>query len=296
MSLLGAVDVPDGYTYVSDLPNGFLGRSIIVEHNGTHEKFVCKMVEHARIGAPELVDEFITYVTKLKDAKMQFIQPFTDIHNAKEQIYLIRPFIEMFPLPEHLTEEDPEPNQLFLYWKLIIKAVEYLHSIGLAPNFLKPSNIFVGNGHIVLTDLYPPLHDVSMCFKQCDPFEVSMLAPEYFTGSPAPCAKSDIWSLGIMLFYLMTSDSPFNLRNMFSMIQQITKGKDGFSKPVHASIEKIINATCVIDPDQRTSCEWLSEQRPAGELPARTGAGVPKIPTQLTGAKKLASPRAHTQP
>lgn len=290
--MLGAVDVPGGYSYVGDLPNGFLGRSIIVGKDSTQEKFVCKIVDHARIGSPELVDEFISYVNRVKEAKTQFILPFTEIHNQNQQLFMIRPFVEMFPLPEHVAEEDPEPNQLFIYWKLLVRVVKHLHSVGLAPNFVKPSNVFVANGQILVTDLYPPLHDVSMCFKQCDPFEVSLLAPEYFTGSPAPCAKSDIWSLGVLLFYLITGDSPFNLRNMFSMIQQITKGRDGFSKPVPSSIEKIIAVTCVCDPEKRTTCEWLEEQKPSGPLPERTSTGVPKIPTPLAGAKKLASPRS----
>lgn len=261
------ISLPEGYTYQTDLANGFLGRSIILECTHTKQSVLCKIVDLSRIGGPDRVEEFISFIKKIQTINHQSVVPFTDIIRQNTELLLMRPFIEGFPLMSQIDSETPTIR--FNYWRKIVSVISVFHDNNIGPTFIKPSNIFVtADKSIFITDLYQPIHDASMCLHNVGACEVGLLAPEFFTGAPVPSLKSDIYSLGMLLIYILTENVPFNTRNMFSMIQQISKGKDGFVHPVPKCIEYIIDVTCLADPEKRESCDFLLAQSPSLTLTA----------------------------
>lgn len=255
------ISLPDGYIYQTDLANGFLGRSIILECTHTKQSVLCKVVELSRIGGADRVEKFISFVQQVQSINHPSVVPFTEIIRHDTKILLMRPFIEGFPLMSQIETESPVTR--FNYWRKIVSVIRVFHDNNIGPTFIRPSNIFItADKSIFITDIYQPIHDGTLCLQNIGTSEVGLLAPEFFTGAPAPSLKSDIYSLGMLLIYILTDIIPFNTRNMFSMMQQIAKGRDGFVYPVPKCIESIIDVTCVADPNKRESCDFLLEQNP----------------------------------
>jgi serine/threonine-protein kinase len=90
-------------------------------------------------------------------------------------------------------------------WELC-RAVSALHREGLAHGLLSPDNIVrEAGGRLVLMDVWP--QGVPVSALDLPPATLSFLAPEVVAGA-APSPRSDIYSLGVVLYYLVSGAYP----------------------------------------------------------------------------------------
>lgn len=85
--------------------------------------------------------------------------------------------------------------------KQIAQGIEWLHRKETPHGDLKPSNILVKEGQLVLIDVLPPFFKRCIRLRDTDA-AFDYFAPEYFSGIVS--FASDIWSLGIIfleMFY-----------------------------------------------------------------------------------------------
>ena len=78
------------------------------------------------------------------------------------------------------------------------------------------------------------------------------LSPEICNGK-AYNNKSDVWSLGVVLYELATLKHPFNGRNIQQLVLQITKGRytpisTRFSRPFQMLLKSLLNANQSMRP------------------------------------------------
>ncbi|XP_061763907.1 ribosomal protein S6 kinase beta-2-like isoform X1 [Nerophis ophidion] len=108
----------------------------------------------------------------------------------------------------------------------IILALGHLHSSGIIYRDLKPENIMLNHqGHIKLTDFglcKESIHDGSITHTFCGTIEY--MAPEILTRSGHNRAV-DWWSLGCLMYDMMTGSPPFTGENRKKTIDKILKCK-----------------------------------------------------------------------
>uniref|UniRef100_A0A3Q3GWF7 Ribosomal protein S6 kinase beta-2 n=1 Tax=Kryptolebias marmoratus TaxID=37003 RepID=A0A3Q3GWF7_KRYMA len=108
----------------------------------------------------------------------------------------------------------------------IILALGHLHSNGIIYRDLKPENIMLCHqGHIKLTDFglsKESIHDGNVTHTFCGTIEY--MAPEILTRSGHNRAV-DWWSLGALMYDMMTGSPPFTAENRKKTIDKILKCK-----------------------------------------------------------------------
>ncbi|OHT15283.1 hypothetical protein TRFO_14181 [Tritrichomonas foetus] len=122
------------------------------------------------------------------------------------------------------VESMETPRKIKILWRSIIEYFVQLHQRGIFPSAIKPSNIFINplNLNVYLCDLYELSTDISWALQTPDPMQLAFLAPEYFDVTCPPSNYSDVWSLGVILTYMLTNDLPWSTKNVCAMIKNIT--------------------------------------------------------------------------
>uniref|UniRef100_A0A665W5B3 Ribosomal protein S6 kinase beta-2 n=1 Tax=Echeneis naucrates TaxID=173247 RepID=A0A665W5B3_ECHNA len=134
----------------------------------------------------------------------------------------------------------------------IILALGHLHSYGIIYRDLKPENIMLNHqGHIKLTDFglcKESIHDGTVTHTFCGTIEY--MAPEILTRSGHNRAV-DWWSLGALMYDMMTGSPPFTAENRKKTIDKILKCKLNLPPYLTIDARDLIKKLLKKNPAQR---------------------------------------------
>ncbi|CAL1546687.1 unnamed protein product [Lymnaea stagnalis] len=163
----------------------------------------------------------------LEAVKHPFI---VDLHYAFQtdgKLYLILEYLPGGELFTHLEREGIFMEDMAsFYLGEILLAIEHLHSLGVIYRDLKPENVLLDSkGHIKLTDFglckeSISLGDITHTF--CGTIEY--MAPEIVQRSGHGKAV-DWWSLGALMYDMLTGQPPFSGENRKKTIDKILRAK-----------------------------------------------------------------------
>ena len=145
----------------------------------------------------------------------QFIIPFFDYKNNFLYHYIIMEYIENGTLNNKIKNNILNNNKIFHYFSQICFALKYLHeTMNIIHHDLKLNNILIDNeNNIRLIDFgfsIKLINSNEMIYSKSG--STNYISPEIFQNLPH--SKSvDIWSLGIILFKLISGFYPFKNNN-----------------------------------------------------------------------------------
>jgi len=148
------------------------------------------------------------------------VESYGDIHNHP---FIAMEYVEGIDLHQTIREFPRDENKEARWERCeeilvdICRGLAHVHQRGLVHRDLKPSNIMVTNeGHAKISD-FGIVKDLD---SRNDPFASRTLvgtwayaSPEQIQGSPLD-HRSDLYSLGIILFAMLTGRRPFSARDM----------------------------------------------------------------------------------
>ncbi|CAH1404073.1 unnamed protein product [Nezara viridula] len=163
----------------------------------------------------------------LEAVKHPFIVDLMYAFQTEGKLYLILEYLSGGELFMHLEREGIflEDTACF-YLSEIILALDHLHRQGIIYRDLKPENILLdAQGHLKLTDFglcKEHISEGTITHTFCGTIEY--MAPEILTRSGHGKAV-DWWSLGALMYDMLTGAPPFTAENRKKTIEKILRGK-----------------------------------------------------------------------
>jgi len=181
--------------------------------------------------------------------------------------------------------------KLISFTRQIVNALSYSHSSCIAHHDLKPQNILFDQfGRPKLADfgisIQMSSYDLVMNY-QCS---VAFAAPEQLSKKLFDPYKSDIWSLGITLFFAATGVLPFTSRNRNDIIQSITEGllyyPNELSKDYKCFLTAILRTLPVHRPHAREISSIIDDFFPNQINPTNSNARILPVSSSFLHIQK----------
>ncbi len=149
-----------------------------------------------------------------------------DVCEADDLIYIVQEFVHGENLAAWAAAGPRSWVEIIRVLIEITEALEYLHSKGLWHRDLKPANVLVDvEGHAHLTDFGLAIQeDAQALLKGQVAGTPAYMSPEQTRGETHWIdGRTDIWSLGVILYELLCCERPFRatrVRELFAEIQE----------------------------------------------------------------------------
>ena len=145
-------------------------------------------------------------------------------HVTTPPYYLVMPWLDGATLAQQLRGKRPLPMPTILWIaRQVAEGLAALHDAGWIHGDVKPANIIVSaEGHVTLLDLgfARRPEETGSAVDRCILGTVSYLAPETITSAFGTDIRSDIYSLGVVLFHLLSGRLPFEGRTLADLVEQ----------------------------------------------------------------------------
>lgn len=193
-----------------------------------------------------------------KNILFQMRSPFVlNLHHTfkdSKQVYLLTDAYLGGDLWRLLHARGPFPDTVArFYIACVVEAFAYLHQRGIVYRDLKPENLMLDiNGYLRLVDLgfakRVPIGNKTWTF--CGTPEY--IPPEVIANT-GHTLSADYWSLGILVYELLTRKTPFRAKDDLTIYENILRGIHSvqFSYRVSRKAEMLIKSLCRQEPSER---------------------------------------------
>jgi serine/threonine protein kinase len=224
------------------------------EHSETHIEYAIKLIPRTNIMSDEALLRFEREVRVILKMKHPGVIKVYDFLNDADFLYLIMELVtgntllSSMLMPGSLTEDVVKP-----IFKQLLVTVAYIHEQGIAHRDLKLENVLVNaRGQIKIVDFG---------FSRCAQSPGELFATS--CGSPAYAApevieqrryegsRADMWSLGVMLYGMVTGTLPWRGNNQQMIYEQISHADYEIPATVSVMCKSLIQSLMVVDPAVR---------------------------------------------
>ncbi|XP_011305523.1 maternal embryonic leucine zipper kinase [Fopius arisanus] len=228
-------------------------------HVATGEKVAVKIMEKSALGddLPRVKLE----VDALKTLVHQHICRLYQTIETDSHYFMVMEYCSGGELFDHIVEKNRlSETESRKFFRQIVSAVAYLHSLGFAHRDLKPENVLLDK------DQNLKLIDFGLCAKPKGGMQAHLYtscgsptyaAPELILGKKYLGSEVDIWSMGVLLYALLCGFLPFDDNSIENLYRKILSGKYDEPGWLSTSSKRLIRAMLQIDPKKRITIEEL---------------------------------------
>ena len=224
---------------------------------------------------PEFLGRFNQEANILAKLQHPRILPVFDFGEAEGYTYIVMPFVDHGTLADRLHGKALPLPQVRSFTMQVAEALDYAHACGLVHRDVKPSNVLVDErGNCLLSDF-----GISKILEGTEKFTLTggivgtpaYMSPEQGRGD-ALDARSDIYSVGVMLYEMATGRVPFRAETPLAVILKHIQDPLPLPRSINSDLPEAV---------EQVILKALAKQREdryqtAGELAQAIQAAIPE--------------------
>jgi eukaryotic-like serine/threonine-protein kinase len=281
------------YEVIKTLGVGGLGAVYEVRHLISQRAEAMKVLLPDKTGTPEMTERFRREIQLLASLNHPNIAALHNAFHFENRLVMIMELVQGETLRDSSMKSAIALPRLLDFASQALSALVYAHHLGIVHRDIKPSNIMITSEKLVkvldfgiaITDHSPDLTNTGYLLGS-----LNYMSPEQVMGGKAT-AKSDIYSLGVTLYEMVTGQLPItgttNYEIMTAHLHQVPVPPIDLNPALPISISRAILTALAKEPAAR----FASAQEFAAALQIAPISGVNEIVTIPAAAHDIPKQR-----
>lgn len=238
------------YELLGELGRGGMGVVYKARQQELDRVVALKMILQRHLASPEVVRRFQSEAKAAAKLRHSHIVQIHEVGQHHGQDFFTMEYIEGQSLAQQLARRPMEIPAAVKIVAAIARAVDYLHKQGVVHRDLKPSNILLdADGDPYLTDF-----GLAKVFHADDQHTAtgviagtpSYMAPEQAAGRAAEIGPAtDVYSLGAILYELLTGQPPFVADNPLDVLLDVLSGDPLLPRRINPKVPRPLELICL---------------------------------------------------
>lgn len=268
------------YEIIKELGRGAMGL-VYQAHDPEIDRLIAlKVLREDRLTSAAFVQRFLKEARAIGRLSHPRIVTVYDVGQDHGTIYIAMELLQGEPLNVLLEKKKFSPEEIANLGIQIAETLDYAHQKGIIHRDIKPSNILVqADGQIKITDFGIAHIEDPEASMQTQAGEIlgtpAYMSPEQVMGQPAD-GRSDLFSLGIILYELSTGKRPFGGPNLAAIFQSITQDNPPSPTEINPAIPKILSQAIMRCLEKSPASRYPTGKELVEAL--RSVREVPRIP------------------
>ena len=279
------------YQVVGILGTGGMGKVYKVRNVISDRVEAMKVLLPDLVNQPDLADRFLREIKVQGSLEHPNIAALHTAVRVDNQLLMLMEFVEGVTLDQKLKDGPLPAAEAVNYIMQVLSALDYAHARGVVHRDIKPANMMLTSGGVVkLMDFGIARSSADHKLTQTGTTVGSLyyMSPEQIQGVTAPDARSDLYSVGVSLYELVTGKRPFDGDSQFAIMSAHLQGTPVPPVTVDPRLPQLLNDVILMSVAKDANARFqtagalrnalsnvAADLKPVAALPAQAAAGRP---------------------
>ncbi len=263
----------DRYSLEGELGRGGMA-SVFLAHDRRHDRPVAIKVIHPELAAGVGAQRFEREIRITARLQHPHILPLLDSGVAGDLPYFVTPYVKGESLHDYLARSGPLPlEEATSIAGDVAGALDYAHREGIIHRDIKPANILISEGGAIIADfgVARAMHragETSLTEAGSVMGTIAYLSPEQAAEAPDIDGRTDIYSLGCVLYRMIAGEPLFSGDSAEKLVRQLMFEAPRPLSELRAEVPRALERAVAKALEKRPANRQASAAELAAELEA----------------------------